>query len=170
MAGMIAQGLLAGAAGTLALDIYTYADIFATARPASSLPSTTVQKIAEQFDITGLAGDGDDASNRRSGAGALLGYGVGLGAAAGYAFVRPLFRSWLPWPIAGALLGAATLVVSEGSSTALGATDWSQWTPSEWLADIVPRTVYGLTVAAVCERFLQEREERRAPERLPADP
>ena len=168
---MIAQGLLAGAAGTLALDIYTYADILATARAPSSLPSTTVQKIAEQLNVSALASDdGDAPKNRRSGAGALLGYGVGLGAATGYALIRPLVRSWLPWPIAGALLGAATLVASEGSSTALGATDWSQWTPSEWLADIVPRTVYGLTVAAICERFLQELDDRRASVRHPADP
>ncbi len=154
MAVMIAAGLLAGAAGTLALDIYTYADIFATARAPSSLPSTTVQKLAEQLDIPGLASDdGDAPKNRRSGAGALLGYGVGLGAGVGYAMLRPFVRDWLPWPLAGVLLGASTLVLSEGSSTALGATDWSQWTPAEWMADIIPRTIYGLTVAFVIERL-----------------
>ena len=168
---MIAQGLLFFFYVTVSIEIYTYVDILATARPPSSLPSTTVQKLAEQLDIAPLASDdGDAPKNRRSGAGALLGYGVGLGAATGYALIRPFVRSWLPWPVAGALLGAATLVVSEGSSTALGATDWSQWTPSEWLADIVPRTVYGLTVAAICERFLQERDERPHDERLSADP
>jgi hypothetical protein len=62
----------------------------------------------------------------------------------------------LPWPIAGVLLGAATLVVSEGSATALGATDWSTWTTSEWLADVIPRTLYGLTVAYVVENLGEE--------------
>jgi len=67
--------------------------------------------------------------------------------------LRPAFAGWLPWPLAGALLGAATLVVSEGSATALGATDWATWSTSDWIADIVPRTLYGLTVAGVCEAF-----------------
>ena len=154
---MIGQGLLAGAAGTLALDVYTYADMLATARASSSLPATTVAKIAERLDVRALASDdGDAPKNRRTGAGALLGYGVGLGAGVGYAFIRPLFRGWLPWPIAGVLLGAATLVASEGPSTALGATDWSQWTAAEWMADIIPRTLYGLTVAFVVERLSDE--------------
>jgi hypothetical protein len=153
---MLATGLLAGAAGTLALHLYTYLDIFASARPPSTLPATTVQKLAEKAGIAVLAGPAEAAQNRRSGAGALLGYGVGLGAGVGYAALRPACEAWLPWPLAGAILGAATLVVSEGSATALGATDWAQWTPSEWLADIIPRTLYGLTVAYVCENLGEE--------------
>ncbi|MBC5804149.1 MAG: hypothetical protein GIX03_14350, partial [Candidatus Eremiobacteraeota bacterium] len=61
---------------------------------------------------------------------------------------------WLPWPLAGILLGGATLVVSEGMATKLGATDWGTWTPAEWLSDIIPRTFYGLTVAYVLERLI----------------
>ena len=150
---MLAIGILAGAAGTLALDIYTYFDILSSARPPSTLPSDTVKKLAEKGNIALLSADDEDAGNRRSGAGALLGYGVGIGAGIGYAAARPAFEAWLPWPIAGVLLGAATLAVSEGSATALGATDWSEWTPSEWLADIIPRTLYGLTVAYVVENL-----------------
>lgn len=151
---MIAEGLLAGAAGTLALDVYTYADIFATARAPSSLPSATVRKLAEALAIPALVSDdGEAPENRRSGAGALMGYGVGLGAGVGYALLRPFVRDWLPWPVAGVLLGGSTLLLSEGAATALGATDWSQWTPAEWMADIIPRTIYGLTVALVIERL-----------------
>ncbi len=153
---MLATGLLAGAAGTLALDIYTYADIFSSARPPSTLPATTVQKLAQGMGLSALASDDEAAANRRNGAGALLGYGVGLGAGVGYAAVRPAFEGWLPWPIAGVLLGASTLIVSEGAANALGATDWSEWTSSEWLADIIPRTLYGLIVAYVCENLGEE--------------
>ena len=155
------RGLLAGAAGTLALDTYTYGDIFATARPASDLPATTVRKIAERTHLEPLLGDDGPPPNRRTGAGALLGYGVGLGAGVVYAAVRPALRA-LPWPLAGALLGLSTLLVSEGSATALGATDWRTWTPSQWAADIVPRTLYGVTVAYVIERFLQSDDDSRA--------
>ena len=150
---MFAIGILAGAAGTLALDLYTYLDILTSARPPSTLPATTVRKIAERAGLTELAGDDEASGNRRGGAGALLGYGVGLGAGVGYAALRPYFEDWLPWPIAGLILGASTLAVSEGSATALGATDWAEWTASEWLADIIPRTLYGLTVAYVCENL-----------------
>ena len=153
---MLAVGVLAGAAGTLALDIYTYFDILSSARPPSTVPSETVKKLAERAGIALLSADNEEAANRRSGAGALLGYGVGIGAGVGYAALRPAFENWLPWPVAGFLLGAATLAVSEGSATVLGATDWTEWTPSEWLADIIPRTLYGLTVAYVVENLGEE--------------
>ncbi len=150
---MLLQGLLAGAAGTLALDVYTYLDMLLRGRPASELPSTVVEKLAQKAGIGSLAADGDVSKNRRAGAGALMGYGVGLTAGVVYGALRPGFVNWLPWPIAGLLLGATTLVASEGSATALGATDWSQWSIGEWFADIVPRTCYGVTVAYVTEQL-----------------
>ncbi|GAC1559824.1 MAG: hypothetical protein NVS3B17_10980 [Vulcanimicrobiaceae bacterium] len=77
---------------------------------------------------------------------------MGLGSGVAYAAIRPHVRAWLPWPVAGVVLGLATLVASEGSATALGATDWRTWSASEWFADIVPRTIYGLTTAWVVEQ------------------
>ena len=156
---MLATGLLAGAAGTLALDLYTYLDIFVSGRAPSSLPATTVAKIAERTGLSALAGEEEAAANRRIGAGALLGYGVGIGGGVGYALLRPPCERWLPWPVAGLILGLSTLGISEGSSTALGATDWSKWTASEWLADVVPRAIYGLVVGYVCEN-LDEADEQ----------
>lgn len=151
---MLAKGFVAGAARTLALDLFTYADMLVRGRAPSELPSTAVTKLAERVGLASFAHAGDDAAkNRRSSSGALLGYGVGLGAAIVYAAVRPKIAARLPWPIAGLILGAATLAASEGSATALGATDWTTWSPSEWLADIVPRALYGLTVAWVVESF-----------------
>ncbi len=149
---MIARGLLAGATGILALDAYTYLDMFVRGRPPSDVPATVVQKLAEKLGLDALAtADGDEPKHRRSGAGALSGYGVGLGSAIAYSGIRPSTEAWLPWPIAGAILGLATLVVSEGSATKLGATDWSTWSASDWISDIVPRTLFGLCVAYVCE-------------------
>ncbi len=150
---MVLRGLLAGAAGTMALDVYTYGDMTVRGRAASEVPAKTAGALAERVGLDAFAhGDDDATKNRRSGAGALFGYGVGLGAGLGYALVRPAFQSWLPWPIAGLALGLTTLVLSEGSATKLGATDWSQWTFADWISDIVPRSLYGLTVAAVLER------------------
>lgn len=72
--------------------------------------------------------------------------------------MRPYVRDWLPWPIAGLILGATTLVVSEGSATALGATDWWEWSAAEWAADIIPRSLFGLATAYVVERLMDEED------------
>ncbi|GAC1614084.1 MAG: hypothetical protein NVS4B5_02220 [Vulcanimicrobiaceae bacterium] len=146
-------GLLAGAAGTAALDLFSYGDMAVRGRAASELPGTVVSKLAERAHFTSFALATDDtAKNRRGALGAIAGYGVGLGSGVAYAAIRPHVRAWLPWPVAGVVLGLATLVASEGSATALGATDWRTWSASEWFADIVPRTIYGLTTAWVVEQ------------------
>ncbi len=167
---MVAKGLLAGAAGTAALDIFTYLDMLVRGRPASQLPSDVTKILAQRLGIEPLASDeGDTPKNRRSAGGALLGYGVGLGAGVAYAAMRPAFREWLGWPVAGVLLGGATLIASEGSATALGATDWSTWSPGEWAMDIIPRTLYGLTVAYVIEQFDAREQSAATPEPAPAE-
>ncbi|MBC5803150.1 MAG: hypothetical protein GIX03_09205, partial [Candidatus Eremiobacteraeota bacterium] len=92
---MIERGLLAGAAGIVVLDGVTYLDELIRARPPSQLPSTVVQKLAANVGFSALASEeGDAAKNRRSGAGSLMGYAVGLGAAVAHATVRPATR-WL---------------------------------------------------------------------------
>ena len=97
---MLAEGLVADAVVTAALDMYTYADILVRGRATSELPSKVVQKLAERVRFTTFAqDDSEPANNRRSGAGALVGYGVGLGPGLAYACIRPKV-SWLPWPIA----------------------------------------------------------------------
>ena len=151
---MIAIGLLAGAAGTAALDLASYADMLGRGRPPSELPATVVSKLAARIGLSSFANASDAAAkSRRSALGALFGYGVGLGAGVTYAALRPKVRAWLPWPIAGLIVGAATLVASEGSATALGATDWRTWSTTDWIADIVPRSLYGLTVALTIEKL-----------------
>lgn len=149
---MFMQGVLAGAAGTVALDMASYADMLLRGRPASELPTNVVKKIATRLGFERFAAADDPATKSRQAAlGACFGYGVGLGAGIVYALVRPRVAGWLPWPIAGVVLGAATLVASEGSATALGATDWSTWSRTDWIADIVPRAAYGLATAWAVE-------------------
>src|SRR5437868_4585404 len=82
------RGLIAGAAGTVALDIATYADIAIRGRPSSSAPSRMVSRIANTLHLPlSSAGGHDDkqvAQQRESGLGALLGYINGLGSGVGY--------------------------------------------------------------------------------------
>jgi len=127
-------GVLAGAVGTCALDVTTYADMTARARPASDLPT----KMAAT-----LFGAETD-QNRLQGLGALIGYADGLGAGLVFGLLRPVMRG-VPWFIAGGLLAAATAVASEGTATALKQTDPTEWGVDGWIADIVPRCVYGWT-------------------------
>jgi hypothetical protein len=61
-------------------------DMVVRARPASSLPAEVAGALAERAGVE-LAAEGNQserAANRRSGLGALFGYGVGLGVGAAY--------------------------------------------------------------------------------------
>jgi hypothetical protein len=78
-------GAIAGAIGNLSLEIVTYGDMLLRGRAASGVPAKMAGILADNLGIEPLATamTGEEADNRRSAAGALLGYalGVGLGAA-----------------------------------------------------------------------------------------
>jgi hypothetical protein len=145
-------GLAAGAAGTTALNLVTYLDMVARARPASSTPEQTVRKVE---DLTGLplsadGPDSDAAQARRSGLGALLGIVAGLGVGALYGLVRPRLDG-VPLAALGAGAGLAANVGTSGPMAALGVTDPRQWPASSWVSDLVPHLVYGTVTATVYE-------------------
>jgi hypothetical protein len=85
------SGAAAGAVGTVALNVVTYLDMMVRARSTSDMPGELVKKLAGQNGIESLTGDDDDAKNRRSGMGALLGYANGLGVDVGFGVLRPAF-------------------------------------------------------------------------------
>jgi hypothetical protein len=139
-------GAAAGAAGTIALDIATYADMLLRGRPSSEAPAKLAEKLASTLGIASLLGDDDTAKNRRSGAGALLGYANGLGIGIAYGAIRPLLRG-VPPLVTGLALGAAAMAASDIPMVKSGVTDPQEWGIADWLADIVPHAVYGLTLA-----------------------
>ncbi|WP_201379594.1 hypothetical protein [Ktedonobacter sp. SOSP1-52] len=74
----VLQGLLAGAMGTVVLDIAGYADMALRGRPSSNTPAKMVDVLATMLHLS-LSSQGNDAQdstvqNRESGLGALLGY------------------------------------------------------------------------------------------------
>ncbi|WP_433527844.1 hypothetical protein ACQPYA_15760 [Micromonospora sp. CA-263727] len=145
----LADGLIAGAVGTLALNAVTYLDIVARARPASQTPQESAGRVADAAHLH--LGPKDQAANRRSGLGALMGYGLGVAAAVGFAALargrrQPILR-------ATALLGGGAMTLSDGSLTLLGVTDPRSWRRADWLADLVPHLAYGLTAAATWNRL-----------------
>ncbi|MCP2257477.1 hypothetical protein LX15_001162 [Streptoalloteichus tenebrarius] len=141
----LVRGLLAGAAGTVALNVVTYLDMLVRARSSSSVPEEVAGRLAEQAGIA--LGDEQQAANRRSGAGALLGYVTGLGVGAAYGLLRTRCRGLPVW-LAGPILGATAMASSDAPSVALGVTDPKSWGVQGWVSDIVPHLVYGVVTAS----------------------
>jgi hypothetical protein len=148
----IVAGAIAGAAGEMAIDVFTYGDMLARARPASEVPAKVAGRLAEGAGIE-LAQPGerpDKAENRKQAGGALLGYVTAIGVATGYAVLRRIGLR-LPMPVAGLAMGAAAMALSDTAATALRVTDPTTWGAEGWIADIVPHAAYGLAAAATLE-------------------
>src|SRR5262245_47542094 len=97
-------GAVAGAAGTTALNATTYLDMVVRARPASSTPERTVDRMTSVVHA-GIPGDEEQRGNRRTGLGALTGIFTGTAVGAGYAMLAGRRRppTWLGAAIAGGL-------------------------------------------------------------------
>ena len=82
------MGTAAGAAGPVALNVATYADMAIRGRPSSSVPAKMVGVLADKAGIPLSAGgegsDDEKVQNRQSGLGALFGYVTGLGVGTAY--------------------------------------------------------------------------------------
>ncbi|MDH6464808.1 hypothetical protein M2302_005009 [Micromonospora sp. A200] len=145
----VVDGAIAGAVGSAALNVVGYLDIAVRARPASSTPEESIERLA------GLAhvdlGPEDRAANRRTGLGAVLGYALGIGT--GAAFGALASRRGLPPAVATALLGGGVMATTIGSLATLGISDPRTWSRSDWLADIVPHLAYGMAAAATFNRL-----------------
>jgi hypothetical protein len=148
----IVAGAIAGAAGEMAIDVFTYGDMLARARPASEVPAKVAGRLAEGagIELAQLGERPDKAENRKQAGGALLGYATAIGVATGYAVLRR-FGLRLPMPVAGLAMGAAAMALSDTAATALRVTDPTTWGAEGWIADIVPHAAYGLAAAATLE-------------------
>jgi hypothetical protein len=153
------QGAIAGAAGTMALDITSYLDIVVRGRSASNLPAELIRCFAEIAKIPDLSTPDDRADdktkNRRSALGAISGYSVGIGIGAVYGVVSPLL-SGTPLFCRAILVGAAAMAAADVPIVQLKLTDPRQWGTVGWLSDIIPHFAYGLVTAAVVDEFVQD--------------
>jgi hypothetical protein len=88
----ILKGTAAGAVGTVALDITSYADMAIRSRSASNAPARLVSTVANIVGLPlsshGVGVEDETAQNRASGLGALLGYMNGLGMGLIYGLLR----------------------------------------------------------------------------------
>ncbi|GII57578.1 hypothetical protein Pth03_59670 [Planotetraspora thailandica] len=140
----IVSGMVAGATGTMALNIVTYLDQALRGRPPSTIPEQTAGELAERAGLD----LGEKAGNRRQGLGPLLGVGVGLGLGAAYGLLRVPLRE-VPLPAAAAALGLLAMAASDVPAAALRLTDPREWSPASWVSDALPHLGYGMVTAAV---------------------
>ena len=145
-------GAVAGATGNLTLEIVTYGDMLLRGRSASGVPAKMAGILADKFGIEALssAATGNQADNRRSAAGALLGYALGVGLGGAYGLVRPGLGR-ISMPLAGVAVGVAAMTAADASYAATGVSDPRTWTMTDWISDLVPHIIYGLVTVATYE-------------------
>lgn len=150
----VLMGTAAGAVGTVTLNVATYIDMAARARPSSKVPAKVVAAGAEKAGVDLSAEDSDDskAQNRRTGLGALSGYMVGLGVGTAYGLLRLRVRD-VPQPLAAVGLGAIAMAGSDVPATLLGVTDPRTWSRTSWAADIIPHLAYGAFTTIAYDAF-----------------
>jgi hypothetical protein len=147
------HGLLAGVAGTMALDATTYADMLVRGRPASRLPAEAAAALAEQLGVD-LQGDDERTTARRDGLAALLGYATGAAVGVAGALVLGVRRGVVG---RGLLLGASAMLASMVPMTIQGLTDPRRWGLEGWLEDVVPHAAYGLAASAALQALSDAR-------------
>jgi hypothetical protein len=119
------------------------------ARPASSTPEATVERLAE---VTGarIPGSADERSNRIAGLGPLTGLMVGTGVGVALALARS--AGYRPGLLGSSLTASvAALIGSNGPMTILGVTDPRTWSGADWASDLVPHLTYGMVTAAALQ-------------------
>ncbi len=140
-------GAAAGAAGTTALDATTYADMVLRARPASSTPEDTMERLSGLAHVA-VPGNDEARQNRLSGLGALSGLAAGVAAGGFLGVVRA--AGWRPRPAVGVVVATTVaLLVGNVPMTLFGVTDPRTWSAGDWAADLVPHAAYGVVTAAV---------------------
>lgn len=136
------QGAIAGAVGTMALDVTSYADMALRARSSSTLPAEVVKRMSARV---GIPIEND---NRASALGALSGYTVGVGIGVLYGALRALLPR-APLTVSAIALGAAAMIASDVPATQSGATNPRKWGFTGWVSDLIPHAAYGFVTAAV---------------------
>ena len=150
------MGVVAGAVGTVALDIASYADMALRGRSASNAPAKLVSTVANKVGLPlsshGVGVEDETAQNRASGLGALLGYMNGLGMGLIYGLLRSQLEE-VSIPLASVGVGLADIPL-----VTLKVSNPKTWGVSGWAADIIFHLIYGLA-AVITFEALKNRDE-----------
>ena len=146
----LVAGAVAGAMGTVALNVATYLDMLVRGRPPSKMPQKVAQALADDLGFSFELSDDPDPStsqNRASAMGSLLGYANGVGLGVAYSLVRMVMPRPPRW-LATGIVGGAAMAASDYPAVRLGITDPQDWSGTDWLADVVPHAVYGVVTTS----------------------
>lgn len=150
----VLMGTIAGAAGTVALNMATYIDMAIRGRSSSNAPAKMVENLAVKAHLPlssqGTGYNDSTARNRESGLGALLGYVNGLGTGTLYGLLRSQLDS-VPLVLAGPIVGLAAMAESDVPLITLGGSNPKSWGVSGWAADAIPHLIYGLVTVLTYE-------------------
>jgi hypothetical protein len=141
----LCRGLIAGAAGTTALNAVTYLDMALRGRGGSDTPQRSVETLTHRIG-TEVPGDGAQREHRLEGLGALTGTGTGVGVGLLAGLGQPILNR-MPLAIAAVLAGTAAMAVGNIPMLRLGVSDPSTWSATDWLSDALPHLAYGLVSA-----------------------
>jgi hypothetical protein len=153
-------GSVAGAAGTAALNVATYADM-AVARPsprATRRPALVQDRrdLGRNRGALGRRSDRGEPPQRGRRAARLRERARARRGLRGHP--APGCARGSRVPLAGLVIGAAAMAMSDVPATRAGITDPRTWGTAGWLADIVPHALFGLDARRhVRERSTQDR-------------
>ncbi|MFF0369901.1 MULTISPECIES: hypothetical protein [unclassified Micromonospora] len=145
----LTNGIVAGAAGTLARELFSNLDVGVRARPMSDTHERAVQRMVDLAHVN--LGPADRAAKRRAGFGPVFGFVNGVLAVSLFAALTGRRRP--PLPVAAGVIGIGGMLVADGSMAALGVTDPRRWGAEGWLEDALPYVAYGLVAAATLKRL-----------------
>ncbi|WP_034262299.1 hypothetical protein [Actinospica robiniae] len=142
MMNTIVRGVMAGAAGTCALNGATHLDMAVRGRPSSTTPEETAEAVAARANVC-IPGAGPDRQARVTGLGALSGIAVGTGVGVLSAGLR---RMGVRLPLWAGAATVAALAMAAGNLpiVRLGVSDPRSWSVGDWLSDALPHLAYGL--------------------------
>lgn len=159
------RGAAAGAVGTTALNATTQLDMAVRGRPTSDAPEQVVATLAEKAGGS-IPGGRRQRANRLAGLGPLSGTltGVAVGGVGGVLRAAGLR---LPALVGGPLMGATAMLAADGPLALLRISDPRRWSTTDWVADVVPHLVYGVTTHAAIIAAIPEQDAalRRPPAR-----
>lgn len=157
------RGVVAGAVGTTALNAATQLDMAVRGRPASDAPQQVVTALAERSGVA-VPGSRRRRADRIAGLGPLSGTLTGL-AVGGVGGVLRAAGLRLPALVGGSLMGAAAMAAADGPLALLRISDPRRWSSTDWVADVVPHLVYGVSTHATIIAAIPEDEAalRRPP-------
>ncbi len=139
---------MAGAAGTVALNLCAYLDMAITRRAPSDVPAAAARAIARRLGFEPAPLDNGKTRARWEGFGEALGLMHGVGQGLAYGIVRAQLLPDAEQRTGALSLALESFILGEGAATLLGATDPRHWGFAGFVRGFALRAAFGIVTAA----------------------